>query len=107
MLPDMRGRLNSVTRWLRLLLACLAVGSTVSPANVASAVEPVCVAEGGRGKDPVKEADRAEARVRHPALAVPSVSGFPARAWRTPLRPPEDPHPSSPARFLLHRALLN
>lgn len=103
----MRGRLNSVTRWLRLLLACLAVGSTVSPAQVASAVEPVCVAQGGRGKNPVEEANRAEARVRHPALTALSVSGFPARAWRTPLRPPEDPHPSSPARFLLHRALLN
>lgn len=107
MLPDMHGRLNSVTRWLRLLLACLAVGSTVSPAQVARAVEPVCVAQGGRGKNPVEEADRAQARARHPALTALSVSGFPARAWRTPLRPPVDPHPPRPARFLLHRALLN
>jgi len=103
MVPDMRGRLDFLTRWLRLLLACLAVGSAVSPAHVASAVEPVCVAQGGRGKNPVE----AEARARHPALTALSVSGFPARAWRSPLRPPEDPHPPSTARFLLHRALLN
>ena len=105
MVLDMRGRLDSLTRWLRLLLACLAVGSTVSPAQVASAVEPVCVAPGGPGKKPVEAVARAEVPVRRPAL---STSGLPARAWRfTQFRPPADPRPSSPPRFLLHRALLN
>jgi hypothetical protein len=103
MFSDMRGRLDSETRWLRLLLACLAVGSTVSPAQVASAVEPVCVAQGGRGKKPVELVARVEARVGHPALSIPN---FTARAWSPPLRP-LDPRPPRPARFLLHRALLN
>lgn len=105
MVPGMRGRLELLTRWLRLLLACLAVGSTASPAQVASAVEVVCVAPGGPGKKPVEVVERAGAPVRRPAT---STFDLPARAWRcTPFRPPAAPRPSSPPRFLLHRALLN
>ena len=103
MVPNMRGRLNSMTRWLRLLLACLAVGSMVSPAQVVAAAPPVSAAQGGPVKKPVEVATQVKGHVRREA---PEVCRFRARRF-TSFRRPADPHPTRPQRFLLHRALLN
>jgi hypothetical protein len=101
----MRGRLDTLTRWLRLLLACLAVGAMVSPAQVASAVAPASVAQGGPGKKPAEAVTRAE--VPGPRRAL-RVAALPASAWpATWMPPPASPQASSRPRFLLHRALLN
>lgn len=109
------GHRGSLTGWLRLLLACLAVGSAVSPAQVVSAVEPVCVAQGGPGgpdKKPAETLVRAEVPARRSALGLSTLAALwaavAAGGWRfIQVRRPADPRPSSPPRFLLHRALLN
>lgn len=81
-------------------MACLAVGSMVSPAQVASAVERAGVVQGGAGKKPIAVVSAVapsplRARAFADAQALPSrlVQSTEARASRHAL-------------FLLHRALL-
>lgn len=97
----MRAHLHLLARWARLLLACLAVGSTVSPAQVASAAQAVTIREGGPGKPPA-----AVLAPRHQAQA--HARFLPRPASRTVVRavsPEVTPSCALPL-FLLHRALL-
>lgn len=99
----MRTRLHSLARWLRLVLACLAVGAVVSPAQVASAAEPVGVVEGGPGKKPLAAAQvRAQSTPTLPTLVrtAPAVSAAASLVRATA------PRGAGQALFLLHRALL-
>lgn len=98
----MRAQLHSLARWLRLALACLAVGSAVSPAQVASAAEPVAVVQGGTGKKPIAAVSvRAQASVESGAFIAESPQAFAAGLVRRTV-----PRASRLALFLLHRALL-
>lgn len=95
----MRAHLHSWARWLRLVLACLAVGSVVSPAQVASAAEPVGVVQGGPGKKPVAVASLGlEVEAVFVAEAPRPTPSCPVRATA--------PRASGQALFLLNRALL-
>lgn len=102
LITGMRAHLHSLARWLRLVLACLAVGAAVSPALVASAAEPVGVVQGGPGKKPVAVAQLV-ARFR-PALAL-LLTVTPTAAVSGLVRATV-PCASGLALFLLHRALL-
>lgn len=94
----MRAHLHSWTRWLRLVLACLAVGA-VSPAQVASAAEPVGVVQGGPGKKPVVVASLGlDVEAVLVAVAPRPIPSCPIRATV--------PRASGQALFLLNRALL-
>lgn len=98
----MRAQLCPLARWLKLAFACLAVGAAVSPAQVASAVEPVAVVQGGSGKKPIAVvAVRAQAPAGRGAVIAESPLAFAAGVVRTTA-----PRASRLALFLLHRALL-
>lgn len=83
-------------------MACLAVGAAVSPAQVASAAEPVGVVQGGPGKKPLAVAP-VVAAVRPPQAAFVGEAALPDLPGlvRATL-----PRASGLALFLLHRALL-
>jgi len=95
----MRAHLHLLARWSRLLLACLAVGSTVSPAQVASAAQAITIREGGPGKPPVVAAPCEQQRVHAVWRPVSEARRSPA------LFVPSAPRAAGPL-FLLHRALL-
>lgn len=83
-------------------MACLAVGAAVSPAQVASAAEPVGVVQGGPGKKPVSVAPQVVPF--RPAVAA-LLTVAPASAVSGLVRATV-PRASVQALFLLHRALL-
>jgi len=98
----MRAQRRSLARWLRLALACLAVGSAVSPAQVASAAEPAGVAQGGAGKKPSAVASVvAHAPLQRGASIPETPQAFAAALVRA-----TEPRASRQSLFLLHRALL-
>jgi len=91
---------HSLARWLRLVLACLALAALAPAQAVAVTAEPASLVEGGPSKAPAARALRRIDRYTPPATE-----------WWTEATPsPEASLPGTlgvPRRlFLLHRALL-
>jgi len=96
-----RAQLCSLARWLRLALACLAVGSMVSPAQVASAAERAGVVQGGAGNKPIAVVSAVAPSPLRARAFIAEAQALPTRLVHS-----TEARASRHALFLLHRALL-
>ncbi|WP_257457933.1 hypothetical protein [Archangium lipolyticum] len=100
----MHGRLHHIARWLRLLLACLSLAGSFSPAHAMPDANPVVA---------VSVLRRESVRPRQVVVSAAPLVHSVGLAWaleRAPLacRVPEVLLPGPPRRlFIAHRALLH
>lgn len=98
---DMRWPTHSPARWIRLVLACLALAALAPAQAVAVTAEPVTLVEGGPSKAPPVRASRRVDRYTPPA-ADPWGDADPALVPEASCIGVGE----SKRLFLLHRALL-
>ena len=94
---------QSLARWLKLVLACVALAALApaqAEANAAAVTEPVARVEGGPAKAPA-----ARVLVRRHRYSPPAVDRR-VESRRTPEAARRGPMGARARLFLLHRALL-